>query len=223
MEASEIKDKIRHLLDTAINPAVMMHGGMIQLIEVKGTVVYIEMSGGCQGCGAADVTLKAGVDISGIVVNREGAGIAGAGIIVGQWIIQHRKLQPVTTTAADSGWPPTGCAQERRRVQSSFTSSVLPGPAFGIRGQATQADGTGEGSATVVVEALLDLVLVSILQLELGLLHVTGVDLIAEHVHVQRVAGREVPLVRREVRVAGQDVALAACAGCAAACTARTT
>lgn len=62
MEVSEIKDKVRHLLDTAINPAVMMHGGMIQLIDVKDTVVYIEMSGGCQGCGAADVTLKAGVE-----------------------------------------------------------------------------------------------------------------------------------------------------------------
>lgn len=62
MSATEIRDKVQRLLDTTINPAVAMHGGEIRLIDVKDGVVYVQMSGGCQGCGAADVTLKAGVE-----------------------------------------------------------------------------------------------------------------------------------------------------------------
>lgn len=62
MEDSEIKERVQKLLDSAVNPAVAMHGGQISLIEVKEGVVYLQMGGGCQGCGAADVTLRAGVE-----------------------------------------------------------------------------------------------------------------------------------------------------------------
>ena len=61
-EGTALKDKVQELLDTAINPAVAGHGGYIELIDVKDSTVYIRMSGGCQGCGAADVTLKAGIE-----------------------------------------------------------------------------------------------------------------------------------------------------------------
>ena len=62
MEDVEIRDKVQELLDSAVNPAVAGHGGYIQLIDVKDSVVYLQMGGGCQGCGMADVTLKAGVE-----------------------------------------------------------------------------------------------------------------------------------------------------------------
>jgi len=58
----EMKDRIQQLLDESINPAVAGHGGFVQLIDVKDNVVYIQMGGGCQGCGMADVTLKAGIE-----------------------------------------------------------------------------------------------------------------------------------------------------------------
>jgi Fe/S biogenesis protein NfuA len=63
-EAAEknVRDKVQELLDTGINPAVAGHGGYIELIDVKDSTVYLRMSGGCQGCGAADVTLKAGIE-----------------------------------------------------------------------------------------------------------------------------------------------------------------
>jgi len=57
-----VREKIQYLLDTAINPAVAGHGGRVSLIDVKGNVVYLQMGGGCQGCGQADVTLKQGVE-----------------------------------------------------------------------------------------------------------------------------------------------------------------
>jgi Fe/S biogenesis protein NfuA len=59
---SSVRDKVQDLIDSAINPAVAGHGGYIELIDVKDSTVYLRMSGGCQGCGAADVTLKAGIE-----------------------------------------------------------------------------------------------------------------------------------------------------------------
>jgi len=60
--ATELKERVQALLDNSINPAVAGHGGHIELIDVKDNTVYIQMGGGCQGCGAADVTLKAGIE-----------------------------------------------------------------------------------------------------------------------------------------------------------------
>jgi Fe/S biogenesis protein NfuA len=45
-----------------VNPSVASHGGYIEIIDVKDSKAFIKMSGGCQGCGAADVTLKQGVE-----------------------------------------------------------------------------------------------------------------------------------------------------------------
>lgn len=58
----EIRNKVRLLFDTEINPAVAMHGGVVNLIDVKGNTVYIQMGGGCQGCGMANLTLKHGIE-----------------------------------------------------------------------------------------------------------------------------------------------------------------
>jgi Fe/S biogenesis protein NfuA len=61
-EATDLKAKVQELIDAMINPAVAAHGGYIELIDVKESTAYIRMSGGCQGCGAADVTLKSGIE-----------------------------------------------------------------------------------------------------------------------------------------------------------------
>jgi Fe/S biogenesis protein NfuA len=59
---AELKEKVQELIDTMINPAVAGHGGYIELLDVKEGTAYIRMSGGCQGCGAADMTLKGGIE-----------------------------------------------------------------------------------------------------------------------------------------------------------------
>ena len=58
----KLREKAQKILDEQINPAVASHGGMISLVDVKGTTLYIQMGGGCQGCGAANVTLRQGVE-----------------------------------------------------------------------------------------------------------------------------------------------------------------
>ena len=58
----DLKWAIRDLLDREINPAVAQHGGYVELIDVRRNNVYLRLGGGCQGCGAADVTLKQGIE-----------------------------------------------------------------------------------------------------------------------------------------------------------------
>ena len=58
----DLKWAIGDLLDREINPAVAQHGGFVELIDVKQNNVFIRLGGGCQGCGAADVTLKQGIE-----------------------------------------------------------------------------------------------------------------------------------------------------------------
>jgi Fe/S biogenesis protein NfuA len=60
--STDLATKVQELLDSTINPAVAGHGGFVQLIDVKDNKVYLQMGGGCQGCGAADITLKSGIE-----------------------------------------------------------------------------------------------------------------------------------------------------------------
>jgi Fe/S biogenesis protein NfuA len=60
--SEELRGKVQELIDTMINPAIAGHGGFVDLVDVQDNRVYLQMGGGCQGCGAADVTLKSGIE-----------------------------------------------------------------------------------------------------------------------------------------------------------------
>lgn len=57
-----VVDKVQSVLEEQINPMVAGHGGHIALLDVVDDTVYVELQGGCQGCGMADVTLKHGIE-----------------------------------------------------------------------------------------------------------------------------------------------------------------
>lgn len=57
-----LAEQVETVIEEKINPSVAAHGGQISLVEVRDSVAYIQMSGGCQGCGMAQVTLKQGVE-----------------------------------------------------------------------------------------------------------------------------------------------------------------
>jgi Fe/S biogenesis protein NfuA len=81
-----LADRVKQVIDERINPGIASHGGHITLVEVRDNVVYLEMSGGCQGCGMARVTLQQGIErmlreevpeVSGIVdVTDHAAGVS---------------------------------------------------------------------------------------------------------------------------------------------------
>ena len=56
-----VRNAIQKVIDSEVNPGVAGHGGRITLTQVTGNTVTIEMGGGCQGCSAADLTLKQGI------------------------------------------------------------------------------------------------------------------------------------------------------------------
>jgi Fe/S biogenesis protein NfuA len=58
----ELAQRVAQLIDTQVNPAVASHGGRVSLVDVRDNVVFVELSGGCQGCGMARVTLQQGIE-----------------------------------------------------------------------------------------------------------------------------------------------------------------
>lgn len=58
---SELAAMIDQFLDGQINPAIASHGGMARLVGLEAGVAYLELGGGCQGCGMAAVTLEQGI------------------------------------------------------------------------------------------------------------------------------------------------------------------
>jgi Fe/S biogenesis protein NfuA len=55
-------DQVKQVLEEQVNPAIAAHGGGAELVSVDGTIAYLRLFGGCQGCGLAQVTLKQGIE-----------------------------------------------------------------------------------------------------------------------------------------------------------------
>ena len=54
-------ETVHRVIETQINPGVASHGGIVTLVDIKEQKVFVQLGGGCQGCGQADVTLKEGI------------------------------------------------------------------------------------------------------------------------------------------------------------------
>jgi Fe/S biogenesis protein NfuA len=54
---------VQRVIDQEINPAVASHGGFVTLLDVRDDTAFIQLGGGCQGCGMVDVTLKQGIEV----------------------------------------------------------------------------------------------------------------------------------------------------------------
>ena len=59
-----LAQRVQDVLTQQINPSVAQHAGWVGLLEVKDNTAYIELGGGCVGCGMVDVTLKQGVEVA---------------------------------------------------------------------------------------------------------------------------------------------------------------
>jgi Fe/S biogenesis protein NfuA len=56
-----IAEQVDQLLREQINPALAAHGGFAELKGVEGSIVYVTMGGGCQGCAVSAMTLRDGI------------------------------------------------------------------------------------------------------------------------------------------------------------------
>ncbi|MGD8176722.1 Fe-S biogenesis protein NfuA [Marinimicrobium sp. ARAG 43.8] len=60
---SPLEDKINYVLYNEVNPGLASHGGNVSLVEItEDQYAVLRFGGGCQGCGAVEVTLKNGVE-----------------------------------------------------------------------------------------------------------------------------------------------------------------
>jgi len=55
---------VMQVLEEQINPAIASHGGRADLVAVEESIAYLRLSGGCQGCGMASVTLSQGIEVA---------------------------------------------------------------------------------------------------------------------------------------------------------------
>ena len=58
----ELFERVQTVLTNEINPSIANHGGVVTLQRVEEGKAFVQMGGGCQGCGMADVTLKHGIE-----------------------------------------------------------------------------------------------------------------------------------------------------------------
>lgn len=62
--SSDLARRVLAVLDEQINPSIASHGGRADLVSVDDGVAYLRLSGGCQGCGMASVTLSQGIEVA---------------------------------------------------------------------------------------------------------------------------------------------------------------
>jgi Fe/S biogenesis protein NfuA len=60
---SSVVERVRHVIESEINPQLASHGGRVSLREITAEgVVVLQFGGGCHGCGMVDKTLRGGVE-----------------------------------------------------------------------------------------------------------------------------------------------------------------
>lgn len=57
-----LAEKVQGVFDALINPRIAAHGGAVELVDVADDVIYVRMTGGCQGCAASALTLRQGIE-----------------------------------------------------------------------------------------------------------------------------------------------------------------
>jgi Fe/S biogenesis protein NfuA len=55
---------VLEVLAKDVNPFLAGHGGHVDLVGVEGSTAYVELSGGCHGCGMALSTLSQGIAVA---------------------------------------------------------------------------------------------------------------------------------------------------------------
>ena len=62
--SGDVPQRVLQVLEQQINPSIAAHGGRAELVAVEDQTAYLRLSGGCQGCGMATVTLSQGIEVA---------------------------------------------------------------------------------------------------------------------------------------------------------------
>ena len=59
---TDVYTAVKRILEDKINPGIAAHGGSVSLVDLKDNTMFLQFSGGCQGCAASAVTLRDGIE-----------------------------------------------------------------------------------------------------------------------------------------------------------------
>ncbi len=57
----DVAQRVIQLLEEQVNPSIAAHGGSAELVAIEGSVAFLSLGGGCQGCQMAKVTMSQGI------------------------------------------------------------------------------------------------------------------------------------------------------------------
>jgi Fe/S biogenesis protein NfuA len=60
--SGDVAQRVVQVLAQQVNPSIAAHGGRAVLLAVEQGTAYLKLSGGCQGCAMAAVTLRQGIE-----------------------------------------------------------------------------------------------------------------------------------------------------------------
>jgi Fe/S biogenesis protein NfuA len=60
--SGDVAQRVMQVLEQQVNPSIAAHGGRAELVAVEEGTAYLRLSGGCQGCAMATVTLSQGIE-----------------------------------------------------------------------------------------------------------------------------------------------------------------
>ncbi|MCB2223747.1 MAG: NifU family protein [Actinobacteria bacterium] len=60
----DLATRVQAVLEHQINPAIASHGGYAELAGVDEDTVFLNLGGGCAGCGMAQATLTQGIEVA---------------------------------------------------------------------------------------------------------------------------------------------------------------
>ena len=60
--AADLAEAARRVLDAEVNPAIAAHRGHVTVTGADHGWIRIQLSGGCQGCSLAEVTIRQGIE-----------------------------------------------------------------------------------------------------------------------------------------------------------------
>src|ERR687898_496400 len=60
--SGDVAQRVIQVLGQQVNPSIAAHGGSAELVAVEEGTAYLRLSGGCQGCAMATVTLSQGIE-----------------------------------------------------------------------------------------------------------------------------------------------------------------
>jgi Fe/S biogenesis protein NfuA len=60
--SGDVAQRVVQVLNQQVNPSIAGHGGGADLVAVEQGTAYLKLSGGCQGCAMATVTLSQGIE-----------------------------------------------------------------------------------------------------------------------------------------------------------------